>query len=146
MSYLFNGNKKYVVVSESTSTYTLNSGDEIYFALDNQTVKLPDPSSSNKGREFNIKLNGTYTNGVSIKSLDGNTTYYTINKDYGSVHLVSNGTTWVVLADTIPISQIPFTINSLSDVDTATTPPTSNQVLSWNGTNWVPATASGGGS
>lgn len=33
-------------------------------------------------------------------------------------------------------------INALSDVDTATVAPTANQLLSWNGTNWVPATAS----
>jgi hypothetical protein len=37
-----------------------------------------------------------------------------------------------------------FSINALSDVDTATTAPTTNQVLSWNGTNWVPATVGGG--
>jgi hypothetical protein len=36
-------------------------------------------------------------------------------------------------------------INSLADVDTATAAPTNNQVLSWNGTNWVPATVSAGG-
>lgn len=29
-------------------------------------------------------------------------------------------------------------INALSDVDTATTSPTTDQVLKWNGTNWVP--------
>lgn len=40
-------------------------------------------------------------------------------------------------------------INALSDVDTVTTPPTSGQVLKWNGTNWAPAvdsTSGGGGS
>ena len=38
-------------------------------------------------------------------------------------------------------------INQHSDVDTATTPPTSGQVLKWNGSNWAPAAdvASGGG-
>jgi len=38
-------------------------------------------------------------------------------------------------------------INALSDVDTTTTPPTSGQVLKWNGSNWTPATdsTSGGG-
>ncbi len=30
-------------------------------------------------------------------------------------------------------------IDALADVDTTTTAPTSNQVLKWNGTNWVPA-------
>lgn len=40
---------------------------------------------------------------------------------------------------------IPTAINDLSDVDTATTAPSANQVLAWNGTNWVPADQSGGG-
>ena len=35
-------------------------------------------------------------------------------------------------------------INSLSDVDTTTTGPTQNQVLSWNGTKWIPATSTAG--
>lgn len=41
-----------------------------------------------------------------------------------------------------------FSIDALSDVDTTTTPPSSGQVLKWNGTNWVPAADStaGGGS
>jgi len=41
-----------------------------------------------------------------------------------------------------------FSIDSLSDVDTTTSTPTSGQVLKWNGTNWVPgddATTGGGG-
>ena len=40
-------------------------------------------------------------------------------------------------------------INDLTDVDTATTPPTTDQALIWNGTMWVPgdvATGGGGGS
>jgi hypothetical protein len=36
-------------------------------------------------------------------------------------------------------------INDLTDVDTTTTAPTNDQVLAWNGTNWVPANQSGGG-
>jgi hypothetical protein len=31
-----------------------------------------------------------------------------------------------------------LSINELSDVDTTSTPPTTGQVLKWNGTNWVP--------
>jgi hypothetical protein len=43
---------------------------------------------------------------------------------------------------------IPASINDLTDVDTATTPPSSGQVLKWNGTSWAPAAdiASGGAS
>lgn len=36
-------------------------------------------------------------------------------------------------------------INALSDVDTITIAPTNNQLLSWNGTNWVPATINSSG-
>lgn len=32
-------------------------------------------------------------------------------------------------------------INALDDVDTATNPPTSNQVLGWDGTKWIPSNA-----
>ena len=41
-----------------------------------------------------------------------------------------------------------LSVNALSDVDTATTPPTPGQVLKWNGSNWVPgvdATTGGAG-
>lgn len=35
-------------------------------------------------------------------------------------------------------------IDDLTDVDTSTTPPTTDQVLAWNGTSWVPADQTGG--
>ena len=34
-----------------------------------------------------------------------------------------------------------YTIDQLADVDTTTTAPTSNNLLHWDGTNWVPTTA-----
>lgn len=37
-----------------------------------------------------------------------------------------------------------YDLGQMGDVDTTTTPPTNNQVLSWNGTNWVPTTAAAG--
>lgn len=37
-------------------------------------------------------------------------------------------------------------INDLTDVDTTTAAPSTDEVLTWNGTKWVPAAASGGGS
>ncbi len=36
-------------------------------------------------------------------------------------------------------------IDDLTDVDTTTTSPTNDQVLAWNGSNWVPADAATGG-
>lgn len=38
-----------------------------------------------------------------------------------------------------------ISIDALSDVDTTTSAPTNNQVLSWNGSAWVPADQTGGG-
>lgn len=38
-----------------------------------------------------------------------------------------------------------LSIDALSDVDTTTSAPATNNVLQWNGSNWVPATVSGGG-
>ena len=38
-----------------------------------------------------------------------------------------------------------ISIDSLSDVDTSTTPPTSGQALAWNGTSkWIPTSITGG--
>ena len=95
MSYLVDVNKNSVKVAVSNTAYDLTATDEIYLAFDDQTVTLPDPTTAT-GRTYTIKLNGTYTDGVRVQSLDGNTTYYTINKDYGSVNIISNGTDWIV--------------------------------------------------
>ena len=38
-----------------------------------------------------------------------------------------------------------ISIDALSDVDTTTSAPSTNDVLQWNGANWVPAVVSGGG-
>ena len=51
----------------------------------------------------------------------------------GRITAASNGTP--------PVTSI----DDLSDVDTTTTPPTTDQVLAWNGANWVPADQAGGG-
>lgn len=40
---------------------------------------------------------------------------------------------------------IPASIDDLSDVDTVTTAPATDQVLVWNGSNWVPGDQTGGG-
>ena len=52
-------------------------------------------------------------------------------------HLLQfNGTAWVNVA---PNSLALGSIDTHSDVNTTTTPPTANQTLIWNGANWVPA-------
>jgi len=43
-------------------------------------------------------------------------------------------------AATYRINGVPLAINNMSDVDTATSPPATNDLLRWDGTDWVPAT------
>jgi len=59
---------------------------------------------------------------LSLQDGDDDTTYNT------GTGLALTGTTFSLSSN----------INGLSDVDTSTTTPTNGQVLSWNGTNWVP--------
>lgn len=54
----------------------------------------------------------------------------------------SNVYTWDGTVWKISTSSLSLNLNSLTDVDTVTTPPTSNQVLGWNGSSWVPSTVS----
>lgn len=62
---------------------------------------------------------------------------------------VNSGATALEFVSGIQSSDLSaISINSLSDVDTATAAPSVGQVLKWNGTNWVPAadaTSGGGG-
>ena len=61
---------------------------------------------------------------------------------------LSEGSTNLYFTDARTLAKINVSsINELSDVDTATTPPTNGQVLVYDGntTEWVPGTVSGGG-
>ena len=61
---------------------------------------------------------------------------------------LTEGTTNLYYTDARTLAKINVSsINELSDVDTATTPPTNGQVLVYDGntTEWVPGTVSGGG-
>jgi plastocyanin len=50
----------------------------------------------------------------------------------------STGSTWVKLAKFNDTTSLTYNINSLTDVDTGTVTPLVNQVLGWDGTNWIP--------
>ena len=56
----------------------------------------------------------------------------------------STGSTWTKVAKFNDVTtSSPVGINSLTDVDTSTVAPTNNQVLGWNGTNWIPVNQTG---
>jgi len=72
--------------------------------------------------------------------------YASANSKFVKVNSAATGLEFVAGIQSSDLSAI--SINSLSDVDTATAAPSVGQVLKWNGTNWVPAadaTSGGGG-
>jgi hypothetical protein len=80
----------------------------------------------------------TVTGGVtSVNTLTGAVTLSTTN--------IGEGTNLYYTTARFDTRIGQTSINALSDVDTVTTAPTSGQALAWNGTNWAPATISGGG-
>ncbi len=60
-----------------------------------------------------------------------------------------NGSAWInaqlAYSDLSGTPTIPASIDDLSDVDTTTAAPAVDQVLVWDGTNWVPGDQTGGG-
>ena len=94
-----------------------------------------------------VALPAGTTIGGSTVAQTGNVTFT------GSTISLSTGTT-ITFNRTVSFTNIGVSgtigasINALSDVDTVTTPPTSGQVLKYNGTQWVPgldATTGGSG-
>lgn len=142
MSYLIDANVNNVKVSGNTDPYTLTSTDEIFLAQDNQIVILPEPTIVNKGRTYTIKLNGSFTSGVFVRN-HLSSLIYTINKDYGTVNIISDGTTWVVLADAIQVSEIATTtyvqettwnnVGAWNGIDTYN----AKDVVSYEGSSWL---------
>lgn len=63
--------------------------------------------------------------------------------------LIYTGAAWgnakISYTDLNDTPDIPQVIDDLGDVDTSTAPPTPGQVLTWDGSTWAPATATGGG-
>jgi plastocyanin len=50
----------------------------------------------------------------------------------------STGSAWIKVAKFNDTTSLTYNINALTDVDTATVAPLVNQVLGWNGSQWVP--------
>ena len=71
----------------------------------------------------------------SVLSVNGQTGAVVLNTDD-----INEGTTNLYYTDARVDARIAAaSIDDLSDVDTSTTVPTAGQILSWDGSNWVPA-------
>lgn len=101
----------------------------------------------NSGNDAAIQLNCEMnTHGVKIKSPPhsaGATYTLVLPETTGTAGeaLTTDGSGVLSWATSSSVTSI----NDLSDVDTATNPPTNDQVLAWDGTDWVPADQTGGG-
>lgn len=96
-----------------------------------RTLTIPNPTNTPFGRIVKIVNRGTASLTIGTQPIAAGT---------GVEFVWSTGNVWRPLMQGIGS----ISIDQLTDVDTSTTPPTNGQVLSWNGTNWVPVNASGG--
>jgi plastocyanin len=79
----------------------------------------------------------TYANVGSLPASASNTGKVMYVQADGYMYY-STGATWVKVAKFNDTTSLTYNINALTDVDTSTTAPLINQVLGWNGTNWIP--------
>ena len=123
-----------VVADQSNDSLNLIAGDGISLTTNSSNDSITITSTSATNNFINVSGDtGTAT---------ADTTTDTLTIAGGTnITTAANSST-----DTITINLDSFSINYLSDVDTSTSPPTTGQVLKWNGAQWAPAAdiASGG--
>ena len=87
-----------------------------------------------------------YSDGITNNAVSNGTLTWEVRMDAPST-LYYQCTAHALMAGTIYVLDEGIdgatTIDELADVDTTTATPTNNQVLTWDGANWVPADASG---
>lgn len=123
-----------VVADQTNDSLNLIAGDGITLTTNSGTDSVTITATS-AGNNF-INVSGD----TGTATADGPTDTLSIVGGT-SITTAANSST-----DTVTINLDPFSINYLNDVDTASSPPTTGQVLKWNGSNWAPAAdiASGG--
>lgn len=151
------------------SAYFLNynnlSNTPSVVALDSFSVGIENPASGNGAISYNnvtgeFKYTPPTASGIGALASFTETNDLTTAVTWANVpdtNITQSSVTQHQAALSITESQISdlgtyltgigsLSIDALSDVDTTTATPTDDQVLAWNGTNWVPADpATGGG-
>ena len=155
------GSNKLYIANSNTST-PLIGGDFSAAQVDiNGTIKITGGNPGN-GKILTSDANGLASWQNAPVSADGSIDTHSdvdvsTNAPSNGQVLSWDGTNWVPandqnttytagtgLALTGNVFSLDSGIDNLTDVDVSTNAPTNGQVLSWNGTNWVPANASGG--
>ena len=127
-----------VVLPSTTSIGTVDATEISY--LDGVTSGIQTQINSKLATTAFTYANmtkATYANVGSLPASASNTGKVMYVQADGYMYY-STGATWVKVAKFNDTTSLTYNINSLTDVDTSTTAPLINQVLGWNGTNWVP--------
>ena len=118
-------------------TLTVEGGTNVTTSISGKTLTI---NSSGGGLTQNVF--------DTITADQGSTTAASINDTLSIVGGTNIATSIATDSDIVTINMSEFSIDFLSDVDTTSSPPTTGQVLKWNGNNWAPgadATTGGGG-
>lgn len=108
MTYLVDNNLKPTKVASTSDPYTIGLSDGQYLALSGQTITLPEITASMVGRSFLVKLGEARTSDVTISrsgtdTIEGGTSYK-ITSDYGFVELIASTGKWLVVKESITLS------------------------------------------
>jgi plastocyanin len=132
----FTGN---VVLPSTTSIGTVDSTEISY--LDGVTSSIQTQINTKLATSSFSYVNmvkATYANVGSLPAAASNTGKVMYVTADGYMYY-STGATWVKIAKFNDTTALTYNINALTDVDTGTVAPLVNQVLAWNGSQWVPA-------
>jgi len=138
-------------------------------ALDSLSIGVENPASGNGAISYNnatgefkytpptaagIGAIGTEVNDLSAAVVwanvpDVNITASSVTQHQASLSItesqISDLQSYITDYTVVATDLNTISIDALSDVDTTTSAPSTNDVLQWNGANWVPAVVSGGG-
>jgi hypothetical protein len=139
--------------SDETSTPSQNGGIEIERGTSDNVRFVWDEVNDRWSAEIydtttSAFISAKLTANEFIGDVTGNITGQVTDISNFTTDDLTEGTTNLYYTDARTLAKINVSsINELSDVDTATTPPTNGQVLVYDGntTEWVPGTVSGGG-
>ena len=139
--------------SDETSTPSQNGGIEIERGTSDNVRFVWDEVNDRWSAEIydtntSAFIGAKLTANEFIGDVTGNVTGQITDISNFTTDDLTEGTTNLYYTDARTLAKINVSsINELSDVDTATTPPTNGQVLVYDGntTEWVPGTVSGGG-
>lgn len=128
-----------IAADTAADTLTLAAGSNVSISTNSNTdtVTISSSAATNTFNRISVA-------GQDDVIADSSTDVLTLMAGSGMTIVTNNSNDSITFTSSSAISSI----NDLTDVDTATTPPTNGQVLKWNGTNWAPATditAGGGG-